>query len=189
MPNLLRAIIELGLPVAALSWLLFYRLYNRGELARDADHKTIRSSLKQIKTSSKNGDKQADHILHKKWMKFGGGFYGVAALWTLIVIEVSGVVSVIAHPSRNIESMFEGGVINFIVGWAFGQVTTFVQAITWFNWWAGKGQSIVFWFLAAMAGYFAGQELARHETALGQRLVDWDWRVQLQTWFGGRKDR
>ena len=29
-----RAILEIGLPVAVLSWLLFYRLYSRGELAR-----------------------------------------------------------------------------------------------------------------------------------------------------------
>ena len=29
-----RAILEIGLPVAVLTWLLFYRLYSRGELAR-----------------------------------------------------------------------------------------------------------------------------------------------------------
>ncbi len=186
MPNLLRAIFELGLPVAALSWLLLYRLYHRGELARDADRKAIRSSLKQIRKDAKNGDKPADHALHRKWMKFGGGFYGVAALWTLIVIEVGGIVGVIVHPA-GIETMFEGGVVNFIVDWAIGQATTVVQAVTWFDWWPGKEQSSAIWFLTAMAGYFAGLELARHETALGHRLVDWDWRTQLRAWLSRRR--
>ncbi|MBS0302936.1 MAG: hypothetical protein JSR16_12330, partial [Proteobacteria bacterium] len=44
-----RAILEIGLPVALLSWLLFYRLYSRGELARDADRKAIGASLKSIR--------------------------------------------------------------------------------------------------------------------------------------------
>ncbi len=184
--SLLRAILELGLPVAALSWLLFYRLYHRGELARDADRKTIRSGLKQLKKSSSKTDKQSEHVLHKKWMKFGGGFYGVAALWTLIVIEVGGIASVIAHPSA-IETMFEGGVLKFLVDWAIGQATTFVQAVTWFNWWSEKAQSPAIWFLVAMGGYVAGLELARHETVLGHWLVDWDWRTQLRAWLARRK--
>lgn len=187
MTNLLRAIVELGLPVAGLSWLLLYRLYHRGELARDADHDTIRSSLKQMQKSSKKADRPPDPVLHKKWMKFGGGFYGVAALWTLIVVEVSGVASVIAHPS-SIEPMLEGGVINFIIDWFLGQTSTFVQAITWFNWWPEPGQSVVVWFLAAMGGYYVGLELARYETAVGTRLTDWNWRTQLRAWIAGRKD-
>ncbi|HET6632312.1 MAG TPA: hypothetical protein VFG73_06340 [Rhodanobacteraceae bacterium] len=187
MPNLLRAIVELGLPVAGLSWLLFYRLYHRGELAREADRKSIRASLKQLRKDAKNGDGSSDHALHQKWMKFGGGFYGVAALWTLIVIEVSGVAGTIAHPS-SIAAMFEGGVVKFLVDWVIGQATTFVQAIMWFNWWAGETQGAVVWFLVAMAGYVAGLEVARHETALGHRLVDWNWRTQVRAWFGPRKD-
>lgn len=78
------AILELGLPVAALSWLLFYRLYSRGELARDADHKSIGAGLKSIRKTEKESRLTSDSMLHAKWMKFGGGFYGVAAAWTLI---------------------------------------------------------------------------------------------------------
>lgn len=186
MSYLLRAIFELGLPVAGLSWLLFYRLYHRGELARDADRGSIRSRLKQMKKSANKADTAPDPVLQKKWMKFGGGFYGMAALWTLIVVEVSGGVSVIAHPS-SIESMVEGGVIHIIIDWLLGQASTFVQAMTWFNWWPGPGESTIVWFLVPMAGYVAGLELARHETAAGTRLTDWNWRSQLRAWFDNRK--
>jgi hypothetical protein len=185
--DLLRATVELGLPVAALSWLFFYRLYSRGELARDADHKAIRSGLKQIRAESKRSQTPADGILHTKWMKFGGGFYGAVALWTIIVLEAGGVVSMIAHPS-SIEEMFRGGLVEFIVSLLTSQITTFVQAFTWFTWWSGRGHDPLVWIVVAYAGYIAGLNLARRETALGDRLAGLDWRARLRSWFGGRKD-
>ncbi len=192
---LLRATVELGLPVAALSWLLFYRLYSRGELARDADHKTIRSSLKQIRQAHKKSkasshsilDVSVDTLLHAKWMKFGGGFYGVAALWTLIVMEAGGIVSTVLHPS-SLEYMFRDGLIGFIVTLLVNQFTTFVQALLWFSWWPGPGKGLFGWVAVAYVGYLAGLNLARHETELGRRLLGLDWRTQLRSIFTGRKD-
>jgi hypothetical protein len=186
--NLLRVMIELGLPVAALSWLLFYRLYSRGELARDADHKAIRSSLKQVKKTTRESGSRAEHPLHAKWMRFGGGFYGIAALWTLIVIEVGGVLGTISHPS-SIEQMFRGGPVDFIVHQLVNQVTTFVQAIMWITWWPEEhGRFGWMAIVIAYAGYLAGLNLARRETALGSRLIGWGWRAQVQSWLGKDKD-
>src|SRR4029079_2507154 len=106
--DLLRAIFELGIPVAALSWLLFYRLYSRGDVARDADSKTIDAGLKEIKEAAKKSKEHSGSVVYTKWMKFGGGFYGVAALWTLLMIEASGIAGMVAHPST-IETMFQNG--------------------------------------------------------------------------------
>ena len=178
--HLLRAVVQLGLPVAALSWLLFYRLYHRGELARDADRKAIRSSLKQIRVESKKSKTPADSALHAKWMKFGGGFYGVAALWTLIVIESSGIVGVIVQPS-SVEDMFRGGLVDFIVNLFVSQLTTFIQAAVWFNWWSGRQHDVFVWIVVAYAGYLAGLNLARRETAFANRLVGLDWRGRLRS--------
>ncbi|MGA9335638.1 MAG: hypothetical protein WBV39_15265 [Rudaea sp.] len=184
---LLRATFELGLPVAALSWLLFYRLYSRGELARDADRKAIESSLKQVVEASKKSDTPADSVLHAKWMKFGGGFYGVAALWTLIVIEASGVLGTLADPSSTLKAMFSHGLIEFIVSLLVNQFTTFVQALIWFNWWPDKQHDLAVWVAVAWLGYLAGLNLARHETTFGHRVTSWHWRAQLRSWFGGDK--
>ena len=188
MQNLLHAIVELGLPVAALSWLLFYRLYSRGELQRDADRKAIRAGLKQIRQESKKSKMPVDSILQKKWMRFGGGFYGLAALWTLIVIEVGGAAATIAHPS-SIETMFKGGLFDFIINWVVNQFSTFLQALLWFNWWAQRGQSQAAWFVVALIGYTAGLELARYEHAIGNRLAHWNWRAQLRARLDRDKDR
>ena len=183
--ELLSAVLELGLPVAALSWLLFYRLYVRGELARDADRKAIRTTLTAIRKAEKQANEPADSVLHAKWMKFGGGFYGVAALWTLLVIEASGLAGVIAHPS-NLEAMFARGLARFIVDWVTGQVGTLVQAALWFSWWPGKGGSPVVWVIVAYAAYIAGLRLARHETGFGSRIVGFDSRARWRSFGAGR---
>jgi len=180
--ELLRAILELGLPVAALSWLLFYRLYSRGVLARDADHKTIGASLKTIRKEQKESEDKPDSLMEGKWMKFGGGFYGVAAAWTLLYIEASGIVDIVAHPSSLLK-MFDKGIGGFIAQKISGQVTTFVDAATWFSWWPGRGHSPVVWFVVAYVAYLAGLNLARRETGLGHHVVALDsrawWRSQV----------
>ncbi len=182
------AILELGLPVTALSWLLFYRLYSRGELARDADHKAIDASLKQIRKVQKESKEISDSLLHTKWMKFGGGFYGVAAAWTLIYIEVSGIIGVILHPSV-IKETFQKGLGDLIANQISGQITTLVDAATWFSWWPGKGHSPVAWFVVAYVAYIAGLNLARYETGFGSRVVELDSRARWRSLIPFRKVR
>jgi len=183
-----RAILEIGLPVALLSWLLFYRLYSRGELARDADRKAIGASLKSIRKAQKESRTTSDSLLHAKWMKFGGGFYGVAAAWTLIYIEASGVVGVIVHPST-VPDMFRNGIVDFIVQQISGQISSLVDAAIWFNWWPGRGHNPIVWFGVAYAAYIAGLELARFETRIGSRAVELDSRERWLSMVPFRKAR
>lgn len=189
MSELLHAVLELGLPVAAMSWLLFYRLYSRGELARDASHKSIDASLKEIRKAGKASKETSDSILHAKWMKFGSGFYGVAAAWTLIVIEASGVIDVIAHPST-LEKMFRNGPGDFVAKQISNQVTTLVDVAIWFSWWPGNGHGPVAWVVVAYVAYVAGLNLARYETHFGSRVVGLDSRSQWRAWipFGKGRD-
>ena len=186
--ELLRAAFELGLPVAAMSWLLFYRLYSRGELARDANRKAIHASLKEIRKAEKGSKQASDSMLHAKWMKFGGGFYGVAAAWTLIVIEASGIIDVIAHPST-VEQMFHNGPGELVAKQIASQVSTFVDAAIWFAWWPGKGQSPVVWIVLAYVAYIAGLNLARYETGFGSQVIGLDSRTRWRAFIPFRKDR
>jgi hypothetical protein len=182
------AILELGLPVTALTWLLFYRLYSRGDLARDADHKAIDASLKTMRKAQKESKETSDSVLHTKWMKFGGGFYGVAAAWTLIYIEASGIVGVILHPSV-LKKMFDSGLVNLITSQITGQVSTFVDAAIWFSWWPGKGHGPVLWLAVAYVAYVGGLNLARYEFGFGSRVVELDSRTRWRSLVPFRKER
>ncbi|HKI75364.1 MAG TPA: hypothetical protein VJ998_11990 [Pseudomonadales bacterium] len=180
--NLLLATFELGLPVALLSWLLFYRLYSSGELPRDVNSKAIRASLKQINKARKKIDKKRRDVLHTKWMKFGGGFYGVAALWTFVVMEVGGIVATLAHPS-SIEGMFSDGLLRFMVQVIVNQITTFVNALLWFSYWGDKGHGIFLWGVVAYGGYVLGLNLARYEVAFANQALSVDWLAHLRSWL------
>jgi hypothetical protein len=186
--DLLYAIVELGLPVAALSWLLFYRLYSRGVLARDADHKAIDERLEAIRKVEKESKETSDSVLHTKWMKFGGGFYGVAAAWTLIYIEASGIVGVILHPSL-VQDMFHKGVVHLVTQQITSQITTLIDAAIWFTWWPQKGHGPLVWFAVAYAGYIAGLNLARYETGFGRRVVELDSRARWRALVPFRKQQ
>ena len=186
--ELLFAILELGLPVTALTWLLFYRLYSRGHLARDADHKAIDASLKEIRKAQKESKETSDSLLQTKFMKFGGGFYGVAAAWTLLYIEVSGIINVILHPSV-IKDMFDKGLGGLIANQISGQVSTFVDAAIWFSWWPEKGHGPIVWFAVAYVAYIAGLNLARYETGFGKRVVELDSRARWRSLIPFRKER
>lgn len=177
------AAFELGLPVALLSWMLFYRLYASGELARDADRKAIRSGLKAIRKTTKKAGKASRDVLHNKWMRFGGGFYGVAALWTFIVMEAQGVISMVLHPS-SIESLFDDGILGFVIHLIVNQITTFVNALVWFSFWSDKGHTILIWILVAYGGYLLGLNAARYEVALANRVLNMDLRSYLKVQFG-----
>jgi len=93
--DILKAIIELGLPLALLSWLIFMRLFVSGELDRQSDRKSTKRGVKKIKALFKNekkksfAEKSKTDLVFEKWMYFGSGFYGLAALWTFLVIELS----------------------------------------------------------------------------------------------------
>ena len=186
--ELLYALVEIGLPVAALSWLLFYRLYSRGVLARDADRKSIDARLKTIRKEEKDSKETSDSILHTKWMKFGGGFYGVAAAWTLVYIEASGVVGVILHPST-VRKMFDDGIAHLIIQQISSQITTVIDAAIWFTWWPDKGHGPLAWFAVAYAGYIGGLNLARYESGFGSRVVSLDSRARWRSLLPFRKER
>ena len=178
--ELLHATFQIGLPVAALSWLLFYRLYSRGVLARDADRKAIGESLKTIRKGEKESKAKSDSLFHGKWMKFGGGFYGIAAVWTLIYIEVSGVVGAVVHPSVVLD-VFHNGMGDFIAQQISGQIATLVDAAIWFTWWPGRGHHPIVWIGVAYVAYIAGLKLARHETNFGSRVAELDSRERLRS--------
>ena len=71
-----------------ITWYLLRRLYRAGKIEQGVDFETLKTQLKGIKQDSK-GEGKSDDFLHRNWMKFGGGFYGITAVATLILIEIA----------------------------------------------------------------------------------------------------
>ncbi|MFT4887940.1 MAG: hypothetical protein ACJAY7_001093 [Pseudohongiellaceae bacterium] len=168
------AALWLGLPMAGLSWFLFSWLYNNGDIDREADQKSTKEQLKTLGKSFKKEKKLTDQsqaaYVYGRWAAFGGGFYGLAALWTFVVIEVSQSISFVFH-FPGFAELFEHGLISFAVELLINQLGNIVSAFVWFAYW--PSDTMIIWVLVAYLGYRLGVKLAKQEKQLD---IDELWR-------------
>ena len=109
---------------------------------------------KKLKEKRPRGD-----ALHEKWLKFGGGFYGVVGLMTWLWIEAFEFLPDILGLLKSVIRVDVGGVIEFFVA----TFKNFIAAIAWPAYWLEHIDTHApwAWFLAAWLGYWAGVRLAQ----------------------------
>ena len=149
--------------MAVLSWLLFSWMVDSGDIDLQDSHEAITRKLKQLRKVSRKlrkGPAGKKKLLYDKWMWFGSGFYGLAGFWTLLVIEVNEVISLIMHPVLD-QDIPQQGIINLIVAFFLDQLGNVIQAFVWFSYW--PADSTIAWVLVAYLGYWLGVELAKHQ--------------------------
>jgi len=169
--ELLWAIGLVGIPVGVVTLATVWWAMQKGHLKDVSDSKAIELELKALnkkkKKKKKNGEVEDEaeedkrDFFQKKWAKFGGGFYGVTAFYTYLVVEVTEVIEMIVNI---------GGFWAFIAHLDFGvlismfvnAIMNFVAAMTWPLYWSNKMHTsrIWLWFIAAYAGYWVGMQLA-----------------------------
>jgi len=160
------ALAMLGLPMAVLSWLLFSWMVDSGDIDLQDSHEAINQKLKQLRKLDKKprkGPAGRKKILFDKWMWFGSGFYGLAGFWTLLVIEINEVMSLIMHPVLD-QASPQRGIIDWIISFLLDQLGNVIQAFLWFGYW--PADSVIAWVLVAYLGYWLGVELARHQKVM-----------------------
>tara|TARA_R100001129_G_scaffold171493_1_gene141662 strand:+ start:112 stop:666 length:555 start_codon:yes stop_codon:yes gene_type:complete len=176
--GLLEAIIKLGIPMSVLGCLMFNWLYGAGQLSRDAGHKAIRERLNEIKKQHKSNKSKHGNYLYKQWVFFGGGFYGLTVLWTLLVIESMELIGFIVN--FDLAALLANGIVALIVNLVLSQLGNIVAALLWFGYWPDdSGASVVIWAGTAYAGYLLGIHLAREGESL-QSLSDIKSRIRLR---------
>ena len=156
------AVFALGLPVALLSYLLLHWSYGSGRKSRGTVGKADQAAPTETKQAANKKQTPGANLAFKKWARFGGGFYGAAALWTLLVAELADLFSLIIN-WPGIGGIFAGGPASFLIGFIRNQIGNFVTAMTWFNYWSDVADdvNIGLLFLLAMGGYSIGRRAAR----------------------------
>lgn len=195
--DVFNAVIKLGLPLAGTSWLLFSRLYDQGDMDRNsAGRRAIKSQVKTLRATFKTAKKQRKgkpvvqdgegagdeqvaaiepsprnpaNLLYEKWMWFGSGFYGLAALWTFCIIELSDLYNFLFH-FPGLAALFGDGVLSLILNILLNQLENLVTAFVWFGYW--DADSVLLWVLVAYLGYWLGLEGARREYRAPVAWVD-----------------
>ena len=164
--EILEAALKLGLPVACLSWFILRQLYAQGELDRSHDSKTVAENLKQIRKTRKQKKSLRLDLVQTKWMQFGGGFYGCAALWTFLMIELKELIDLFSN-FPGFSTLIENGLVNLIVSLLVNQLTNFITAIVWFGYWSDGGAAVAIWMATAYLGYLSGLTAAKQDWRFG----------------------
>ena len=142
---------QLGIPVTLLTWYLFSRLYDRGHLD---DQEDSEAAFKALKARNKEEKLEDNNLVQQRWMKFGGGFYGLTALWTLVVIEISDFVQfVVGFPG--FAALFSDGVISFIISFFVNQLMNLIAAFIWFTYWS----EVIVTVAVSYGGYLLGMNV------------------------------
>ena len=135
--------------------------------------KALQAELKTLSKDKENRVKKGDPI-HNKWMKFGGGFYGVVGVFTLLVIEWSDIKGFGLGGYREIFNNFGiGNLIELGIDLIIESFKNFIAAISWPVYWMDVIDSdrIWLWFVAAYAGYSGGTHLARFQAQVRKEEI------------------
>ncbi|MEM7077500.1 MAG: hypothetical protein AAF513_02625 [Pseudomonadota bacterium] len=161
----LTALLQLGLPVAAISWLLLSPLFRQGLLDQQGNEKELNAELKALRKRGARAQHATTwrgfvaRLAEQKWFQFGGGFYGCAALWTLAVTEFQDLLWLLGHPD-GWGGLLDQGMVALIIAFLMNQLQNLITAVTWFLFW-GHGATIPIWIAAAYFGFRSGALIGR----------------------------
>jgi len=164
------AALLVGVPIGIFTLALVWWALQGGHLRESGNTSALRREMQAVSLSAKKKKNKNDveqeeknlHPLQKKWAKFGGGFYGIVAFFTYIVVETLEVINAITHLGGFIEFIRQLNpdvIIQFFVG----ALLNFLTAIAWPVYWLNRIETdqVWLWFVVAYAGYFAGLKLAQ----------------------------
>lgn len=165
------ALIGATLPLAMLSYLLFHWSFKSGRLVRDGTLKEIRRETRRLRRVTRKSKEKGPNPIHNKWMRLGGGFYGVMGMWTYALVELQEVFEFFMN-FTGILDMLSNISIGMIIGFFINSLTNFLLAIGWPIYWMERiGSDYIFvWFAAAYGGYLLGMYAARHPEKIAETV-------------------
>ncbi len=173
------ALIMVGVPIAVFTLVIFWWALEHGHFKELRDTRALGRELKAMSKNSKKNklkDVKAPHPILNKWGKFGGGFYGIVAFFTYIVIEVRELIDMIIDFGGFIDFLKQLD-FNLIIRIFIEAITNFVSAMVWPFYWLKRidTDQTWIWFVVAYLGYRAGMKAAQ---VLIQRRIDIKSRVR-----------
>lgn len=167
--ELFKAVFLAGLPVGIASYLLVWWAIRSQYLQPTTDLKKLEKEVSRLSKSKKKKKKDSDpgapaarlNPVHNKWLAFGGGFYGVVALMTFVIIEAGEVLSFLGNFSENLGMLSRLG-FDLVIRFVIDSIMNFVKAIAWPMYWMDRidMDRVWLWFLAAYGGYWLGAKTA-----------------------------
>ncbi len=153
------ALFKAGLPVGLCSYGLAWWALKKNYVTPVSSIKGFEQAVKTRRKDKKlKGEGDA---VHRKWLKFGGGFYGVVALLTYAVVELGEIRDFVMRLGGFFE-LIKNISLNLLINLLIGAFKNFIVAIAWPVFWMSEVHSgrIWLWFIAAYLGYWVGVRIA-----------------------------
>ena len=171
--DILQAILFVGIPVGVFSFLMIYFSYQKGYLSTDIELKDAFKKNNSARSSLSRKHKKELLFLHSKWVTFGGGFYGLIALLTFIMIELTQVVNFLFSITgwQDIVALFS---IDTLIAMIVDSITNMIQAVIWFSYWSDKinTENFIVWIFITYISYRFAAKYAMRYTIYQRKLAD-----------------
>jgi len=131
--DFLKAIIIAGLPVALVSY-FFTALTMKKAPLKAKNSKELKIELKNTQVKKDKQENVFTHMLHKKWLHFGGGFYGVLVFITYIHIEFYQLIDFIKS-FTSIQDFIDSIGLSMLINFFIEAIMNLVSAFLWFVYW------------------------------------------------------
>jgi hypothetical protein len=159
------ALVLVGVPIALFTLAIVWWALQRGYFKETLDTKALGREIKGLSRKNKKNKTEVSakqHPVQKEWARFGGGFYGIVAFFTYLVVEVTEIATMV---------MDFGGFTDFLKNLNFSLIinilieglTNFITAMIWPLYWMKRidTDQTWIWFVMAYMGYWAGLKLAQ----------------------------
>ncbi len=168
----IKAFFMAGIPVGAAAYLMVWWAIRSQYLERTTDMKTFEKSVKRLserrsgkKKKNADGEQEAEekprlNPVHNKWLAFGGGFYGLVATITFVIVEIGEVWDFLGNLADSLRQLADFS-LDMVISFFINSLMNFFTALAWPVYWIPevRGEFWI-WFLAAYAGYWLGVKAA-----------------------------
>lgn len=168
--GIVAAVFKLGLPVAGLSFAMVWWALRKGVLSELEGVQALGKQIEAMSKKKAKGEKrQKINPVHDKWLKFGGGYYGIVALYTWFLIEWRDIAETIAGFGGFAGWLDRMG-LNLLINMFIEGLMNFVAAIAWPVYWISEfgAQLIWLWMGIAYGAYWLGMRAAQQVVRNGR---------------------
>jgi hypothetical protein len=171
--EVLWALLLVGAPITVFTLAIVWWALARGYFQESLDTRALQREIKAMSQKNKKNNKKKNktnkaegdaalHPLQKKWTKFGGGFYGIVAFFTYIIVEVTEIIDMIINFGGLFDFLRQLD-IDVIISIFVDALMNFISAMIWPVYWMKRidTDQVWIWFMVAYGGYWLGLKLAQ----------------------------
>jgi len=165
----IKALLSVGVVTGLASFVLFcWSLRAEDQHSEEAasNHNNSQSAhWARIEKVQRSGLYRAQSaLLHKHWAEYGGGFYGLIAVLTLLWVEGHEIIDFLGD-FDSLAEFFSSDIISSLISLMVNAIMNAVMAFAWPAYWLAEINSshVWLWFVAAWLGYLGGKRLAESQ--------------------------